>query len=76
MSRAAHKYSLYVNEYFMHRAKRFMDVFARETLDLEYYWGRVEFAPGRGAIHLHILGIAKDKAYLEDFYQARGEKRK
>ena len=39
-------------------------------------WGRVEFAPGRGAIHLHLLGIAKDKAYLDDFYQAKGEKRK
>ncbi len=36
-----------------------MDEFARDALDLEYYWGRVEFAPGRGAIHLHILGIAK-----------------
>ncbi len=34
------------------------------------YWGRVEFAPGRGAIHLHIVAIAKDRAYLQDFYRA------
>ena len=76
MSRAARRNPLYVNQYFMTRAKRFMDVYAREVLDLEYYWGRVEFAPGRGAIHLHLLGIAKDKAYLRDFYKARTEAKK
>jgi hypothetical protein len=76
MSRAARRNPLYVNQYFMNRAKRFMDVFAREVLDLEFYWGRVEFAPGRGAIHLHLLGIAKDKAYLRDFYKARTEAKK
>jgi hypothetical protein len=30
----------------------------------------VEFAPGRGAIHLHIVAIAKKKAYLQEFYNA------
>ena len=76
MSRAARKYSLYVNEYFMKRAKNFLDEFARETIELEYYWGRIEFAPGRGAIHLHLLGIARNKAYLNDFYKAKSEKDK
>ena len=76
MCRAARKYPMYVNEYFMMRAKRFMDEFARDALDLEYYWGRVEFASGRGAIHLHILGIGKDKAYLNDFYRAKTEQAK
>ena len=38
---------------------------ARDALDLEYYWGRVEFASGRGAIHLHILGIGKEQGLLE-----------
>ena len=76
MSKAARKYSFYVNEYFLQRMKTFMDGFGRDILDLEYYWGRVDFAPGHGAIHVHLLTIAKDKAYLNDFYQARGEKRK
>lgn len=67
---------MYVNKYFMLRAKRFLDVFAYEVLELEFYWGRVEFAPGRGAIHLHLLGIAKDKAYLRKFYKAKTEKNK
>jgi hypothetical protein len=30
----------------------------------------VEFALGRGAIHLHLVAIAKDRAYLQDFYSA------
>ena len=38
-----------------------MDIFAQEVLNLEYYWGRVEFESGHGAVHLHILGIAKNK---------------
>ena len=76
MKRAARKHAFYVNEYFMVRAKRFMDTYARDVMNLEYYWGRVEFASGRGAIHLHLLGIAKDKAYLHDFYRAKTEKQK
>ena len=51
----------------MMRAQNFMDDFARKVLESEYYWGQVEFVSGRGAIHLHILGIAKNKAYLHDF---------
>ena len=45
-----------------------MDQANRDQSD--HYWGHVEFAPGRGAIHLHIVAIAKDRAYLQDFYRA------
>ena len=76
MCQSVKKYPLYVNEFFMKRGKEFMDNYAREVLGIEYYWGRVEFAPGRGQIHLHILGIAKDKAYLHDFYRARKDESK
>ena len=31
----------------------------------------VEFAPGHGAIHLHIVAIANDMAYLQDFFHAK-----
>ena len=43
----------------------------RKSLSIKHYWGRVEFAPGRGQIHLHMLGIVKNKAYLKDFYKAQ-----
>ena len=43
----------------------------KTALGIEHYWGRVEFAPGRGAIHLHIVAIANDMAYLQDFFHAK-----
>jgi len=61
---------MYVNEFFMLRANKFMSTVVKEALGIEHYWGRVEFAPGRGQIHLHMLGIAKDRAYLDEFYRA------
>ena len=53
----------------MKRAREFMKVYAREVLGVEHYWGRVKFASGRGQIHLHMLGIARNMGYLTDFYQ-------
>ena len=60
----------------MNRAKIFMDTFARTALGIEHYWGRVEFAGGRGQIHIHLLRIAKHKGYLPDFYAAKTEQKK
>lgn len=70
MANSARKYPLFVNEFFMKRAHSFMKTVIKNALQIDHYWGRVEFAPGRGAIHLHIVAIAKDKAYLQDFYRA------
>jgi hypothetical protein len=55
----------------MQRAKSFMSTVVKTALGIEHYWGHVKFAPGRGAIHLHIVAIAKDMAYLQDFYHAK-----
>ena len=46
-------------------------ILSKKALGIDHYWGRVEFAPGRGAIHLHMICIARDKVYLRAFYQAR-----
>jgi hypothetical protein len=43
------RYSLYVNDFFMKRAKSFMGTVVKKALGIKHYWGRVEFAPGRGA---------------------------
>ncbi len=53
-----------------------MGTVVKKALGIEHYWGRVEFAPGRGDIHLHIIGIARDKVYLQEFYQASTYKKK
>jgi hypothetical protein len=71
MSNDSQRHPLFVNEYFMRRSKSFMATVVKMALGIEHYWGRVEFAPGRGAIQLHIVAIAKDMAYLPDFYHAK-----
>jgi hypothetical protein len=48
-----------------------MSTVVKTALGIGHYWGCVEFAPGRGAIHLHIVAIAKYMAYLQDFYHAK-----
>ncbi len=54
----------------MKRGNSFMKTVMKKALQIDHYWGRVEFAPSRGAIHLHIVAIAKNKAYLQEFYNA------
>ena len=71
MQKAAKRYPLFVNDFFMKRARKFMKEILKDVLGIEHYWGRVEFAPGRGQIHLHMLGIAKNRAYLNYFYRAK-----
>ncbi len=48
-----------------------MATFIKMALGIEHYWGRVEFVPGREAIHLHTVAIANDMAYLQDFFYAK-----
>ncbi len=71
LSNASWRHPLFVNEYFMRRAKSLMATVINMALGIEHYWGRVEFVPGRGAIHLHIVAIANDMAYLQDFFHAK-----
>lgn len=73
MTKAVKRWPLYVNEFFMTRANLFLDSVVKKALGIEYYWGRVEFAPGRGQIHLHLLAIAEDQAYLADYYKAKSK---
>ncbi len=71
MSNASRRHSLFVNEYFMKRAKSFMATIVKTALGTEHYWGHVEFAPEHGAIHIHIVAIANDMAYFQDFFHTK-----
>ncbi len=55
----------------MKRAQSFRNTVLKDALDIEHYWGQVKYAPRRGQIHLHMLGIDKDKSYLNDFYKTK-----
>ena len=71
MAKAANEYQPYMNEFFMKRAKSCVGTVVGKALCIKHYWDRVEFAPGKGGIHLHKqIGIARDRAYLCDFYRA------
>ncbi len=70
MANSARKYPLFVNEFFMKSVHSFMKTVMKNALQIDHYWGRVEFTSGRGAIHLHLVAIAKDRAYQQDFYRA------
>ena len=71
IAKSAKRYPLLVNQFFMKRANLFMTTFAKKALGIKYYWARVEFEPGRGQIHLHLLGIGENRTYLLDYYRAK-----
>jgi len=76
MTKSIRRWTAHVNDFFMKRANSFMENILKDAMGIEHYWGRVEFAPGRGQIHLHILAISKDKAYLEKYHRAKTEEEK
>lgn len=71
IQKSSKRYALYVNDFFMKRAKCFLKTVLKDALGIEHYWARVEFAPGRGQIHLHLLAIGRGRAYLDEFYKAQ-----
>ena len=58
---------MFVNDFFVKRARSFLKEEMKEALGIDHYWGRIKFAPGKSQIHMYMLGIYKDKAYLETF---------
>lgn len=46
IKKSAKRYALYVNDFFMKRATKFLKTVLKDALGIEHYWARVEFAPG------------------------------
>jgi hypothetical protein len=63
ISKSVRRYPLF----FIIHASVLIETTLKTMIDLEYYWGQVKLAPGRGQIHLHLLAIMKDKGYLHQF---------
>ncbi len=68
MSNAARRYPLFVNDFFMKRVNLFMKTVMKNALQIEHYWGRVEFSLGRGAIHLHVVAVETNRTYLQELF--------
>ena len=75
------EYSHVVQEYFQKRVKTWLSAVGKPIFDIEHYWARYEFAPGRGQIHTHMLCILKNNAIHELCYhhlknKIHGEKKR
>jgi hypothetical protein len=61
LSEILNDYTVVVQEFFQGRFTLWMQHFGEPILGISHYWGRYEFAPGRGQIHIHLLAIRKDQ---------------
>lgn len=68
--RAIVQYSVVIQEYFQNRVDNWLQNIGKKLLGIEHYWGRYEFAHGRGQIHVHLLCIL-NKEKKQDLYQRR-----
>lgn len=57
-------YSIVIQEYFQDRLELWLKVVGKQVFGIAHHWGRYEFAPGRGQIHIHLLAIRKDQTIL------------
>ena len=56
-NKAVNDHALTVQHFFIMRCQDFLNTVGKSLFGIEHYWGRMEFAKGRGQIHLHLLGI-------------------
>ena len=61
-------FTLVIQEYFQARVKIWLETVGKDIFDIEHYWLRYEFAPGRGQIHCHLLAITKQKEMLKQYF--------
>lgn len=64
----ANDYSVVIQEYFQKRVEIWLETVGKEVFNIEHYWVRYEFAPGRGQIHAHFLAIAKNQDIFKHCY--------
>ena len=69
LSRILNEYAIVVQEYFQIRVKLWINTVGRIVFGIEHWWGRFEFTPGRGQIHIHLLATRKDQSILRLCFQ-------
>jgi len=74
MSSIINDYAIVIQEYFQKRVETWLDTVGKDIFDIENYWVRYEFAPGRGQIHAHLLAISNDQTIYELCYNDLQEK--
>jgi hypothetical protein len=67
-------YTIIIQEYFQERLQLWLNTVGRNVFHIKYYWLRFEFAPSRGQIHAHMLGIHENPDVLQEYHRLRGNK--
>ena len=73
--KAARDHPLLVLEFFQKRVEIWFETVGKNVFKIKHWWGRYEFAPGRGQIHLHILCIADNMHVMKAVYNKRGNRK-
>jgi hypothetical protein len=58
-------YSIVIQEFFQKRVEIWLTTVGKTIFGIDHYWGRYEFAPGRGQIHIHFLAIRNDPSLFQ-----------
>ena len=69
--KAAELFSITVQQFFQIRVQEWINTVGKEAMDIDYYWGRFEFAKGRGQIHIHMLCITKNRRAFKEYFIAK-----
>lgn len=80
LTRIINDYSIVIQEFFQKRVQLWLEDVGKPIFGILHHWGRFEFAPGRGQIHIHLLAIRKDQTILrlchEDLQGPDGKERR
>jgi hypothetical protein len=69
LSRILNDYAIVVQEYFQVRVELWIATVGKAVFGIEHWWGRFEFTPGRGQIHIHLLAVRRDQSILKLCFQ-------
>ena len=64
-------HTIVVQEYFQERVIQWLDTVGKTVFDIQHYWIRYEFTPGRGQIHAHLLAITNNQDMCKLVHDAK-----
>ena len=66
-------YTAIVQEFYQMRVRKWIEEVGRKVFKIKHWWGRYEFAKGRGQIHIHLLAITENNGVMHEYYKAMYE---
>jgi hypothetical protein len=67
-------YMIIVQAYFQQIIQIWLCTVQAKVFGIKHYWLRFEFAPSRGQMHAHVLGIHEDPDVLQEAHRLRANK--